>query len=172
MLHAIGKKQQSEELVDLLLGCHGRIRTFIDLAIAIGEREEASDDVVVDGSARVQRYFSEALPLHVEDEEEVLPRLHGRSPEVDAALDVMCAEHDAHAPSLRRLLDLCATLRAAPSDASVRAALAGASRQLLAELEPHLAAEERIVFPAIRALLTLDEQRAIVGELRLRRRPP
>lgn len=67
---------------------------------------------------------------------------------------------------------MSATLMATPSDPSARAALAGAGRQLLAELEPHLAAEERIVFPAILVLLTLDEQRAIVDELRQRRRPP
>lgn len=54
----------------------------------------------------------------------------------------------------------------------MRTALAGAARELLAELEPHLAAEERIVFPAIRALLSLDEECAIVGELRARRRAP
>ena len=173
MLHAIGKKQQSEELVDLLLGCHGRIRTFLAIAIAIGEKAEASDDDVADGGARVQRYFSEALPLHVEDEEEgVLPRLHGRSPEVDAALDTMCDEHDQHEAPLRHLLELCARLRSTPGDAATRAALAGAGRHLLAVLEPHLEAEERVVFPAIRALLSAEEQLAIVGELRARRRPP
>ena len=173
MLHAIGRKQHSEELVDLLLACHGRIRTFIDLAIAIGEREEASDDDVADGSARVQRYFSEALPLHVEDEEEGVLRVSTAwSPEVDAALDRMCEEHDRHAAPLRRLLDLCASLRATPRDATARAALAAVGRQLLTELEPHLEAEERIVFPAIRALLSIEEQHAIVRELRARRQPP
>jgi iron-sulfur cluster repair protein YtfE (RIC family) len=173
MLHAIGRKQHSEELVDLLLACHGRIRTFIELAIAIGERPDASADDIADGSTRVQRYFSEALPLHVEDEEEgVLPRLHGRSPVVDAALDRMCEEHDQHEAPLRQLLALCASLRSTPGDATARAALAGAGRQLLAALEPHLEAEERVIFPAIRALLTADEQREIVGELRARRQPP
>lgn len=173
MLHAIGRKPQSEELVDLLLACHGRIRTFLELAIAVGERTDASDADVADGSARVQRYFLEALPLHVEDEEQgVLPRLLGRSREVDAALDRMCEEHDRHTAPQRRLLELCAALRADPRDARARGAIAGAAAHLLAELEPHLEAEERVVFPAIRTLLTLDEQRAIVGELRARRRPP
>lgn len=174
MLHAIGRRPpQSEEIVDLLLACHGRIRTFIAMAIAIGERDDASDDDVADASARVQRYFSEALPLHVEDEEEgVLPRLHGRAAELDAALERMSEEHDRHAPLLRRLLDACAALRTSPRDAPARAEIAAAARELVAEFEPHLAAEERVVFPAIRALLTTEEQHAIVRELRARRQPP
>src|SRR5690606_21871845 len=131
---------------DLLLACHGRIREFIALAVAIGERADVSDDEVADASARVQRYFSVALPLHVEDEEQgVLPRLHGRSAEVDAALDRMCDEHDRHAAPLRRLCELAASLRACPRDASARAALADVGRRLRAELEPHLEAEERVV---------------------------
>jgi len=173
MLHAIGRKQQSEDLVDLLLACHGRIRMFLELAIAIGERADASEDDVVDGTSRVQRYFSQALPLHVEDEEQgVLPRLQGRSSEVDAAIERMCEEHDRHVAPLRRLLALCGSLCAAPRDAVARTEITDAGRQLLAEVEPHLEAEERIVFPAIRALLTLEEQRAIVQELRRRRQPP
>lgn len=173
MLHTIGTKPQGEELVDLLLACHGRIRTFTELAIQIGEWADASDADVTGACARVQRYFSEALPLHVEDEEEgVLPRLHGRSRELDAALDRMSEEHDRHAAPLRLLLALCASLRANPREAGARAAMSAAAHQLRTELEPHLDAEERIVFPAVRALLTHDERRAIVGELRTRRRPP
>ena len=172
-MHTIGRAQRSEELVDLLLACHGRIRSFIAMAVAVGERTDLSDDDVVDGCARVQRYFSEALPLHMEDEEEgVLPRLHGRSPELDAALDRMAEEHDAHAVLLRELLALCAALRADPRDASARAALAIVAKQLLLDFEEHLAAEERIVFPAIRELLTREQQTEMVRELRARRQPP
>jgi iron-sulfur cluster repair protein YtfE (RIC family) len=173
LLLSIGKKQQSEELVDLLLGCHGRIRTFLALAIAIGERADAPDGDVADAATRVRRYFSEALPLHVEDEEQgVLPRLHGRSVELDAALDRMCEEHDLHGEPLRRLLGLCSALAASPGDASARAAVAATAQELVALLEPHLAAEESVLFPAIRTLLDAEEQRAVVGELRARRQPP
>lgn len=171
MLHSIGKKQISEELVDLLLACHGRIRTFLDLAIAIGERTDASDEDVIDASARVRRYFADALPLHVEDEEEgVLPRLHGRSAALDAALDRMCVEHDDHLPPLRRLLALCASLPDHPGDAQARAELGRAAVELRDALEPHLREEESVVFQAIRELLSPEERRAIVAELRARRR--
>lgn len=173
MLLSIGKKEQSEELVDLLLGCHARVRTFLALAVAIGDRADAPDADVADAAARVRRYFSEALPLHVDDEEQsVLPRLHGRSVEVDAALDRMCEEHDLHAEPLRRLLGLCSSLAASPDDATARAAVGATAQQLVALLEPHLAAEESVLFPAIRTHLTAEERRAVVGELRARRQPP
>lgn len=172
-MHTIGRAQRSEEIVDLLLACHGRIRSFAAMAVAVGERTDLTDDDVVDGCARVQRYFSEALPLHMEDEEDgVLPRLHGRSPELDAALETMSEEHDAHAVLLRQLLALCASLRVDPRDANARAALGPVAKQLLVELEEHLAAEERIVFPAIRELLTSEQQAEMVRELRARRQPP
>ncbi|AKV01453.1 hypothetical protein AKJ09_08116 [Labilithrix luteola] len=173
MLFTIGRKRHSEELVDLLLACHGRIRSFLEIAVSIGERPNVSEDEVADGSARVQRYFSEALPLHVEDEEQgVLPRLHGRSPDLDRALERMSEEHDRHVRPVRRLCELCAALRSEPGAAIVRVELAGVARRLRAELEPHLEAEELLVFPAIRSLLTVEEQQAIVRELRARRQAP
>lgn len=169
----IGRTRPSEDLVDLLLACHGRIRSFVALAIAIGERADATDDDVAQASASVHRYFSIALPLHVEDEElGILSRLHGRSPEVDAALDRMCDEHDRHTAPLRRLLALCTALQVEPGDLAARAALADVAGELATEFGPHLKAEETIVFPAIAALLSADEQRAVVRELRARRQPP
>ena len=161
MLHLIGKKpaRKSEELVDLLLACHGRLRSFLAIAVAIGERADASDEDLLEATARVRRYFSDALPLHVEDEEDsVLPRLYGRS----AALDRMCVDHDAHLPPLRRLLALC--------DGNDRLELARAAIDVRALLEPHLREEERVVFEAIRTLLSAEERNAIVSELRARRR--
>jgi hemerythrin-like domain-containing protein len=165
MLHSIGKRPEpkSEELVDLLLACHSRIRSFLDLAIAVGERTDAPEDEAVDAVARVRRYFADALPLHVADEEEsVLPRLYGRSAALDAALDRMCVEHDEHLPPLRRLLALC--------DGNARVELGRAALALRAVLEPHLREEESVVFGAIRELLSAEERRAIVEELRARRR--
>lgn len=173
MLHAIGKTpgKKSEELVDLLLACHGRIRHFLDVAVAIGELAGASNDDVVEASANVRRYFADALPLHVEDEEEgVLPRLQGRSAALDAALARMSAEHEEHLPLQRRLLALCAALPDRPGDANARAELGRAARDLRAALEPHLRAEESVVFAAIRELLSAEERAAIVTELRARRR--
>lgn len=173
MLHTLGKKVTSEDLVDLLLACHQRIRMFLALAVQIGERTDASDADVVDASAIVHRYFVQALPLHVADEEEgVASRLHGRSTEVDVALDRMCEEHDSHMDGLRRLRDACLEVQVRPAERHFRMAVALAAHKLSEHFEPHLQAEERIVFPAIRQLLTADEQQAVVRELRLRRQAP
>jgi iron-sulfur cluster repair protein YtfE (RIC family) len=170
MLHSIGRRAKSEDLVALLLDCHGRIRTFTGMAIVAGDRMEAPLEDVVDACRRVERYFRQALPLHVQDEEEsVLPRLIGRSAELDAALARMREEHELHAEPLGRLLALGAVVRATPDDAGARAALASVGRQLTTAFEPHLEAEERVVFPAIRALVSTEEQAAILGELRARR---
>lgn len=172
MLHTIGKKQSSDgDLVDMLLECHGRIRNFSGLAIAVGERADVSPSEVAEVCARVERYFSQALPLHVRDEEEsILPRLRGRSAAVDAALDRMHEQHALHEDILGRMLASCAALRANPEAPDARGALLAVARPLWSVFEPHLEAEEQIIFPAIRALLSPEERAAIVGELRERRR--
>jgi iron-sulfur cluster repair protein YtfE (RIC family) len=172
MLHPIGRKRRSEDLAGMLEDCHGRIRQFIALGIAIGEQADAPDAEVVEACDRMRRYFVEAFPLHVRDEEEsILPRLRGRSAEVDAALDRMRDEHALHEEPLRRLLDLVVSVLADPRHATARAALARASAELKEELERHLAAEERIILPAVRTLLSAEEQQAAIDELRARRAP-
>ena len=170
MLHTIGRKQATADLVGMLVECHGRIRSFSALAIMAGERTDAPHDEIVDACARVERYFGVALPLHVRDEEEsVLPRLRGRSIEIDAALDRMHDEHALHAPLLERLLAACVAVRAAPGEESLRASLLAAAHALDAAFAPHLQSEEEIVFPALRALVPANEQLEIVAELRARR---
>lgn len=170
MLHSIGKKPSADDLVDLLAECHVRIRTFGALAVALGEREDAPEADVLDGCARVRRYFVEALPLHVRDEEDsVTPRLAGRAAEVDAALAQMRAEHDAHAAPLSAMLAALSEVERCPGGVAERAALRDAARALVSVFEPHLAAEERVIFPALRALVPAAEQAAAVVELRARR---
>ena len=173
MLHAIGRRSRAGDVVDMLADCHARIRSFADLAIAVSERSDAPEDEVVAACARVERYFGEALPLHVRDEEEsMLPRLVGRTPVIDAALERMHEEHGAHVELLERLLSCSAALRAAPHDVAARAALRAVACPLRSAFEPHLQAEEAILFPALRALLSADERQAILGELRHRRSIP
>jgi iron-sulfur cluster repair protein YtfE (RIC family) len=173
MLHGIGRKQRSEDLAGMLQDCHARIRQFIALGIAVGERADAPDEEVVEACDRMRRYFVEAFPLHVRDEEEsILPRLRGRSAEIDAALDRMHDEHALHDEPLRRVLDLVASVRADPRKTTDRAALARTSAELQADLERHLAAEEAIILPAVRKLLSAEEQQAAIDELRARRGGP
>ena len=171
MLHGIGRKPRKEgDLVDALLACHGRIRTFTDLAVTVSERADLAPSDVAESCARIGRYFVEAFPLHVEDEESSLePRLEGRSPEVDAALGRMRGEHAAHADAVRRLTALSAALAADPSDAEARATLGAVARSLRPMFEEHLEAEERVLFPALRSLLSPDEERLVRSEMAARR---
>jgi iron-sulfur cluster repair protein YtfE (RIC family) len=119
----------------------------------------------------VERYFREALPLHVADEEQSLePRLRGARPAVDHALDVMASEHAQHAAQVAALLQALAEVRSRPHAGVARSELAAAAGALKAEFERHLTLEETILFPAIRELLPSDTQALILEELRQRRR--
>lgn len=166
MLVTLGRTPPAETPADLLLACHARIRSFTSLARACAA---AADADVPDAAARVARYFTEALPLHVRDEEDsVLPRLRGTDAALDAALDAMAAEHAAHASTLAALRAACATLVARPADVSAREELARVATALEADFAAHLAAEEALVVPALRALDGAS-QAAVLAEMRGRR---
>lgn len=158
------------DLVDLLGECHDRIRRFAALARQAATRRDAPSAEVVQACVDVERYFLEALPLHVADEEESIePRLRGLSPPVDRALDAMEEEHRRHGPMLQALLRATARVRRAPDDDAARSELATAAEGLEREFGEHLALEESVVFPAIRELLSQETQRCVVDELRRRR---
>ncbi len=171
MLLKIGQRNKvPEDVVDLLLACHDRIRSFAALARKIGERTEASADEVTDACLRVERYFTESLPLHVCDEEEsLLPRLLGRSAEVDRALDRMKVEHATHEYFLGRLANALSAVRQDPKSREMRAALVVAADQLARTFVGHLTFEEAVLFPAIRRYLTPAMQTDVMNELRHRR---
>src|SRR5690606_21064266 len=114
-----------------LLACHERIRRFVAMAFATATREEAPASDIAEACARVRRYFTEALPLHVADEElSVLPRLRGTSAEVDAALATMQEQHARHQPLLGRLLELTEAVGQEPSDARRKEQLACVALEL------------------------------------------
>ncbi len=179
MLTQLSKRRASDphDLVDLLSECHRRIRSFIALARQAGWRQDASADQIAQACVDVERYFTQALPLHVADEEESIePRLRGLSPTVDEALDVTARQHRQHEPGLTALLRATKLFRSCPHDAAVRAELAVIAQALEEQFDEHLGIEERVIFPAIRELLSQKAQTSIVAELRRRRhsgqRPP
>jgi iron-sulfur cluster repair protein YtfE (RIC family) len=171
MLITIGKRRGAAEgdLVDLLLACHARIRKFAALAVTVAQRQDFPGDEVAEACVQVHRYFSEALPLHVADEDEsILPRLQGASPEIDHALQTMRDQHVEHGPKLRSLLRLTEALRVTSDAAAWKSELAVVADDLEQELHAHLAMEESILFPALRGLPG-SIQAEIVTELRERR---
>jgi iron-sulfur cluster repair protein YtfE (RIC family) len=160
------KPPVDETAAGLILDCHARVRTFSELAVKLAT-EAASDVELMEAAARVLRYFTQALPLHVADEEQSLaPRLRRFSPETIDALTTMEREHREHERLLAALIESWHRLQSDPGPCAVTA---DDARRLRQEMERHLSAEERLVVPAL-AQLPPDEQRGFIEELRQRRR--
>lgn len=173
MLVQLGAPRPSSELVDLLLACHGRIRKFTQLAARLAAARGAPEAELAELAAQIRRYFTVSFPLHVADEDDHLgPRLAGTSAEVDDALARMHAEHTAHAAPVARLVAICDELEHAPArQMALAAELAEVAAALDAAFAPHLALEERVVFPAL-ARLPAAERDALRDALRERRETP
>jgi iron-sulfur cluster repair protein YtfE (RIC family) len=171
MLAKIGKPAAADDAVDLLLECHERIRSFLALARRIAEVGPSEPGSVPDAAARVRRYFTEALPLHAQDEEEsILPRLHGLDASVDADLEAMSREHREHERPLGVLVGACDQLARAPERLPELApAVSRAAGELERHFAEHLRREEAVIFPAVRRLLDRSADAAIVREIRARR---
>ena len=171
MLTRIGGTATPGDAVDLLLECHERIRSFLALAkrIAAAGPEEAA--AVPEAAARVRRYFTQALPLHAQDEEEtIVPRLRGLDPAVDAALQEMTREHAEHEAPLAELVGACEELANGPGRLQALApVVARAANELERHFAVHLEREEKIIFPAMRRLLDRSVDDRIVREIRARR---
>jgi len=157
-------------LLNLLLECHQRIRRFSRLAFTIGARPELPAAEIQDAAAQCLRYFTEALPLHVRDEEDSLGlRVVGKSVAVDATMAQLRAQHFAHE---RRLTTLCAALwavRESPKEVLLHKQLAAEASAFETDIEEHLRLEETELFPQLDGLLSSQEQDEIVNELRARR---
>jgi len=169
MLVKLGHRPPATDLVSLLLECHERIRTFAALAVAVGDQPGLPADQIEAAHQRIVRYFSESLPLHVQDEERsILPRLAGRSAAIDGTLATMQAQHQAHEAPLRQLTKLCSSTRAAPDTAGTPA-FRDVAHHLDHELRLHLELEEASLFPVLGAQLSPDEQTVVMVEMRARR---
>lgn len=165
MLVQVGRRNASEDVVDLLLECHGRIRRFLIMARNLAEAAGCAPPADVAATAgEIRRYFAEGFRLHVEDEEvDIAPRI------ARAAAAQLVAEHHGHLRDLTELLALCAELERQPEQLpAVAAALRATVGRLTVQLEAHLEFEERMIFPAIRALHR-DQRDAIREAMRLRR---
>lgn len=172
MLIGRGPKQTSDDLVSLLLACHARIRQFAALTLVIADGTHSPLDEIAEASGRVRRYFIEALPLHVRDEEESIePRLMGNSTNLDRALEQMKTQHRAHESPLGELIALCTRLCSQPEGlVATQFDLRNVGELLCNAFEFHLKLEETTIFPAIRSCLPHDTQLIIAGEMRARRR--
>jgi iron-sulfur cluster repair protein YtfE (RIC family) len=161
------------DVAAFLKECHQRIHRFLDITLRLTEQplDSVPPSEIREAALAVHRYFSQALPLHVHDEEETLqPRLQGRDPVIDTAISTMHKEHAAHELVLLHFLTLVATLAKDPAHHSLLIAeLRPIARELRTQLIAHLQIEEQILFPAIARFCDKPTQAAMIEEMRSRR---
>ncbi len=180
MLSNIGIAKQREEhkkeetAVDMLLGCHQRIRHFSGVSGRLAAAEGSPAAEIVQAAEGLYRYFTIALPLHEEDENDsIQPRLRKSVPDGELsgpAADAMVEQHRSIDEIVERLVPLWEILRATPERLPD---LAPEMKQLSATLqqmfELHLKLEEETVFPAMQKYLSQAQLNEIVSEMKARR---
>ena len=171
MLIGPGKHAAPGDAVDLLLECHVRHPALPGAGAAPGRGEGESPEALADAAGQVHRYFTLALPLHAQDEEEsIAPRLKGRDAALDAELDAMAREHREHQRPLGTLVAACAEVAGDPGRlAEVAGVLLRATAELEVHFAEHLAREEEVILPAVRRLLDAATDAGVVSEMRGRR---
>ena len=150
MLVQLGARRGEQDLVDLLLECHTRIRNFLAIARRLpqaGDLEERRT-----AASQVHRYFTSAFPLHLEDEDVLAREVGCDNPSISGALATMQADHADHAAAIERLVHALAQIMRDPANRSLDAELLAATERVDLLLEPHLLLEEREIFPVLRLL--------------------
>jgi len=163
---------KTEDAVDLLTGCHDRIRHFTGVAVKLAHAPNAPPDEIRQAAARVHRYYGVSLPLHEADEEETLrPRLESIPNEkIRHALVAMSDQHIAIDELLERLLPLLVMVQNNPETLHAAGAEMCAITKALDEMfRAHLQMEEEVIFPAIRESLAESAQRDMLREMQGRR---
>ena len=147
-----------QDAIALLLACHARIRRYCATAARIADALEP-DHASVEAT---RRYFTEALPLHAEDEDTLfLPRVRAHHP-IPPAISEQHAQIQALLPQMaERWTQLLTGERAHD--------LAAITARWTTLLEAHLALEEATFIPQAQALLTPAEHQRFVADMLARR---
>jgi hemerythrin-like domain-containing protein len=165
------------EPTGLLSDCHRRIEMFLG---SLQRVSELIDRPLADGArAALQsalRYFQEAAPKHIADEEESLfPRLRQMNdPEMERAVSTLDALEDDH----RRADSLHAEVDALGGQCLEKGYLspgeADRFRHAISGLDSiyrdHIRVEDELVFPAAKRTLSGPEKSAIAHEMASRRK--
>jgi hemerythrin-like domain-containing protein len=165
-------EQPPEDALDLLTGCHQRIRHFTAAAVKLAHAQGASPEDIRQAAAGVHRYYSVSLPLHEADEEATMrPRLDAVvSERVRHALVAMHDQHQAIDELIERLLPLLMLVKRNPDtlhDAGNE--MCSITKALQDVFNAHLQLEEEVIFPAIRESLADEDRAAMLAEMRTRR---
>ncbi len=162
-----------EDAVDLLIGCHLRIRHFAAAASKLAHAQGATDDEIRQAAAAVYRYYSVSLPLHEADEEDtVRPRLDPVAGErVRHALLAMADQHQGIFEFVERLMPLLQLLERNPGALpQVGAEMCSLTSALDEIFRAHLELEEAVIFPAIRETLPESTRAEMLAEMQQRRK--
>lgn len=113
----------------------------------------AASAEISEAAEQVARYFADAFPHHVADEDALAASLAGRDAKTDRTLAIMSNDHVTQAQTVAQLVSKCRELATHPSQF---VALAESLLMLVDDLEtalsPHLELEERELFPLIQRL--------------------
>jgi len=158
--------------LQLLSDCHRRIEHFLGVLTRVGESvngilsQEQADALTVS-----LRYFREAAPKHVADEEESLfPRLReAGAAEALEGLDRLESDHD-QADQLHRTAERIGNewLEGRVNDSEV-AEFKLTISELVSLYTSHIALEDLVIFPAAERLLTSAAKAMIGTEIATRR---
>jgi iron-sulfur cluster repair protein YtfE (RIC family) len=165
--------QPAEDAVDLLIGCHQRIRHFTAAAVKLAHAQAASHDEIRQAASAVYRYYSVSLPLHEADEEDtVRPRLDPIAGErVRHALLAMADQHQGIYDFVERLVPLLQLLERNPGALpQVGGEMCSLTSALDEIFRAHLELEEAVIFPAIRETLPEDTRAEMLAEMQQRRK--
>lgn len=154
-----------------LLRCHRRVRLYMHVAWNLADIPLDDLNAVRHSAAVLARYFGQAFPLHTADENDsLMPRLRATVPRIQTALDRMALDHVQEAEHIHAVIRHCESIAENPHRLeTTRRSFRRFTRQLTVDLESHLVAEERYVFPHIR-LLSESDQQAILEEMAARRK--
>jgi hemerythrin-like domain-containing protein len=157
---------------EMLSACHVRVERSLSLLARLAShlRDHGSDDNARRAAADVLRYFDVAAPHHHEDEERHLfpPLLRAGSPELREAVESLLRDHQTMSAlwaRLRGALEQVAegTQQAlSPQDEEAIAAFLGL-------YAGHLDIEDRVVYPAARAMFSEEALQAMGVEMAGRR---
>jgi hypothetical protein len=169
------KASESQDVSELLLACHQKIRHFSGVAVRLAHGHGATEPEIAQAADSLHRYFSVALPLHEADENLSLhPRLGRAVPEGELAgpaADAMLDQHLAIDELVERLIPLWVLLKSTPGRLpELSAEMCALAKRLSEIFDAHLKLEEETIFPATAKYLDNSEQAAIVREMQERRR--
>lgn len=165
--------QPPEDALELLIGCHQRIRHFTATAVKLAHAQGTEPQEIRQAAAGVYRYYSVSLPLHEADEEDTLrPRLDAVADErVRHALVAMHDQHQAIDELIERLLPLLLLVERNPGALPEAGGEMCSITEALEEVfGAHLQLEEDAIFPAIREVLPESVRAEVLAEMQQRRR--